>query len=557
MLKSTLKLHILLLISMVTLGVSAEIPAGYYSPINGKSEAELKTAIHNLLYNHTLISSYNDLPKYFQSTDVYPDGSKRWWDMYSDIPLYAPTFSGLNREHAFPKSWWGGSTSTPAYIDLNHLFPSEAKANMAKSNYPLGIVSPTSPDKETFRNGITTVGVPASGQGGGASKVFQPDEEYLGDFARTYFYMVCCYQNLHWKYTYMVDNNPYPTLNTWSINLLLDWHRKDPVSQKEIDRNEQVYRFQNNRNPFIDYPELAEYLWGNKKGLVFNEGETITPGGEATLITPVQDMELDFGQCVVGKSVTRYLQFRGENLKGNLSLVLSRNDRAMFALDSKTISASAVNTESGYELKVTYTPTAEGLHTTRLVISDGGITGSVGVGLKGEGCPMPVLTAPVALPATEITEKTYVANWDVPEGEVIDYYVITRTRITNGSSSSETLVAESNSLLVEDFDLSVSETYTVQSCRLGVLSPKSNEIMVTHAGVEGVEVIEGLGTAYYKGGVRFVCGESHTNGRVIDMSGREILHLPVIENNMMIELPSGVYIIVSDQQRIPLKVVVD
>ncbi len=84
--------------------------------------------------------------------------------MYSDIPLYTNSFSGLNREHSLPKSWWGGSTTTPAYIDLNHLYPSEAAANIAKSNYPLGEVS----GKPTFENGITTVGSPVSGQGGGA-----------------------------------------------------------------------------------------------------------------------------------------------------------------------------------------------------------------------------------------------------------------------------------------------------------------------------------------------------------------------------------------------------
>lgn len=531
------------------LGVSAAIPAGYYAPLNGKAESELKTAIHNLVYNHTLISSYNNLPSYFQKTDVYPDGSSRWWDMYSDIPLYAPNFTGLNREHSFPKSWWGGSTSTPAYTDLNHLYPSERAANMAKSNYPLGMVA-----TETFNNGICKVGYPVTGQGGKAEKVFEPSPQYRGDFARTYFYMVCCYQNLTWKYTYMVDNNVYPTLTPWAINLLLEWHRADPVSQKEIDRNEQVYRFQNNRNPFIDYPDLAEYLWGNKKGLVFNEGAVVPPGGEAELITPVQGMELDFGQCVTGMSVTRYLQFRGKNLTGSLSLVLSRGDKAMFKLDASSISASRVNTSAGYDLKVTYTPTSEGEHTTRLIVSDGGISGSLGVGFKGEGCPMPVLSAPRALPADGITDNSYVAHWEVPEGEVIDYYIVTRTRITNGTSSTETLVAEENFLEIENFGSSLSESYSVQSCRLGVLSPMSNEIMVTHSGVEGVEVIESLGTAYHPGGVRFVCGESHTNGRVIDMSGREIMLIPVIENNMVVELPYGVYIIVSDQQRIPLKV---
>ena len=95
------------------LSASADEPAGYYRSLEGKSDADLKTAIYQLIHNFTQVSSYQDLPKYFQRTDVYPE-SHRWWDMYSDIPLYAPSFKGLNREHSFPKSWWGGSTGIPA-----------------------------------------------------------------------------------------------------------------------------------------------------------------------------------------------------------------------------------------------------------------------------------------------------------------------------------------------------------------------------------------------------------------------------------------------------------
>lgn len=77
------------------------------------------------------------------------------------------------------------------------------------------------------------MGYPVAGQGGGAKYVFEPADEYKGDFARTYFYMATIYQDLTWKHTYMVSSNTYPTLNTWSINLLLRWHHQDPVSEKK------------------------------------------------------------------------------------------------------------------------------------------------------------------------------------------------------------------------------------------------------------------------------------------------------------------------------------
>lgn len=242
------------------LTVNAEIPTGYYTGLNGKATSELKTALCNIIYDHTQVSSYSALPSYFQKTDVRPNGTE-WWEMYSNETFSYPSFTGMNREHCVPKSWWGGTTSIPAYTDLNHLYPSEMNANSAKSNYPLGEVSGT----PTFDNGVSKVGYAVTGQGGGASRVFEPADEYKGDFARTYFYMATCYQNLTWKYTYMMQTGTYPTLNTWAIDLLLRWHREDPVSQKETDRNDVVYSFQNNRNPFIDYPELAEYIWGNKK----------------------------------------------------------------------------------------------------------------------------------------------------------------------------------------------------------------------------------------------------------------------------------------------------
>lgn len=534
----------------------ADIPSGYYSSLNGKSEASLKSAIHLLLYNHTKVSSYSDLPKYFQRTDVHKDitdkrGNPMWWDMYAEIPLYTPSFSGLNREHAFPKSWWGGDTSTPAYTDLNHLYPSEMKANTAKSNFPLGVCSSTS-----FDNGISKVGPPVTGQGGGAAKVFEPANEYKGDLARAYFYMVCCYQNLTWKYTYMVQQNTYPTLNSYAINLLLQWHRQDPPSQKEYDRNEEIYKIQNNRNPFIDYPDLAEYLWGNKKGQMFFENNAGTPSGKPNLITPVQDMALDFGQVAIGNSATANLLFRGENLTRSMTVKLYSGDKQMFSLPTSSISTSLINTANGYNLSVTYNPTELGEHQSSILVYDGGIEGSLTVKLLGECLPMPTLSVLKALPATDITDDSYVANWETPADEVVDYYIVTRTRYNNGNSSSEELLAESNSLEITDFNASQSESYTVQSVRLNQRSEPSNVIFVEHSGITGVEADMTLGTANIPGGIRFVCVESHYNVKVYDPMGRLVTSIPEVYPDMELMLPYGAYIIVTETQRQPLRVLV-
>ena len=546
-------LSIILLSAVAGTNLAAQIPDGYYSSLKGKREGELKTAICNLVCNFTKVSSYSNLPQYFQRTDVYPD-SRRWWDMYSDIPFYAPSFTGMNREHSFPKSWWGGSTTVSAYVDLNHLYPSEAKANTAKSNYPLGTVDRTSNIK--FDNGISTVGYPVQGQGGGAGFVFEPDDEYKGDFARTYFYMVTCYQNLTWSYTYMVNQNLYPTLNTWSANLLMKWHRDDPVSEKETMRNEQVYQIQNNRNPFIDHPELAEYLWGNRVGEAFDPGTGSEPVGDPNLITPTQGMELEFGQVAIGKSATTRLFFRGENLKGTFDLVLIGDDKAQFSIPSNSIAASLVNAADGYWLNVTYTPSVLGTHEAKLIVSEGGITGSRGVVLRGECLEVPVLTACTATAPTDITADSYVANWESPAGETVDYWVVTRTSYSGGSSVQEELLAEDTSLLIEDFDKSDSESYSVQSVRLGYRSPMSNVVFVDHTGISGVRPDQPFTVQVFEGLVRLNMSTAQTGLRVYDVTGRQTLYIPEVYNNFEFELPAGTYVIVTDQCGTPAKVVI-
>ena len=333
-----------------TMTALAEAPEGYYNSLNGLKEGELKTAVYNRIHNFRTVSSYSNLPQYFRVTDVYPE-SNRWWDMYANTPRYTYNdFKGLNREHSFPKSWWKQNNDveyTTAYVDLNHLYPADAAANQAKSNFPLGELDPSI--NPTFDNGVSRVGYPAQGQGGGASKVFEPDDQYKGDFARTYFYMVTCYQDLKWNqsYMFMLNQNLYPTLNAWSVRLLLKWHREDPVSQKELDRNEQVYLIQANRNPFIDYPDLVEYIWGDKKGQAFKfSGGSVTPG-EAVLVTPPNKMALDFNRVAVGRTSQAKLQIRGEKLTKPLRLTISGINRSLFTLSESQVSASAVNAPEG------------------------------------------------------------------------------------------------------------------------------------------------------------------------------------------------------------------
>ncbi len=537
---------------------SAEAPEGYYQSLNGKKDAGLKDAIYQLVRNFTSVSSYNALPEYFELTDVRP-GTDYWWDMYSDMNIRTSIRFGayMNREHSFPKSWWGGSTTVKAYTDLNHLYPAEAKANQEKSNWPLGKVDRTSPIK--FDNGVTTVGYPITGQGGGSQSVFEPADEYKGDFARTYFYMVTCYQDYTWatKYAWMMEHNSYPTLKGWAAKMLLEWHRQDPVSEKEENRNEAVYMIQNNRNPFIDHPELAEYIWGEKTGQTFNGGSSSgQPTGDPNLTTPVNDMALDLGQVAIGRSTTSQLLFRGENLTGNFELIISGADKKMFSIPSSRLSASLVNQPGGTWLTVTYTPQEIGSHTASLIIVDGGITGSRIVRLSGECLAAPVLTACTATEPTDITSDSYRANWTYPAEETIDYWIVNRTRYLNGTATAEEVIAEAPGIIIEDFDESDSESYSVQSVRLGYRSPASNVVFVSHAGITGVTADQGLVVQGFDGMLRFICSAPQSNACIYDISGKLVMLLPEIHNNLDIDIPAGIYLVTTDQCHAPVKVAV-
>jgi len=256
--------------------IFAQIPVGYYNDAEGKSGAELKTTLFQIVKNPTVWEGkYFNARSFFNEHDRTPDGLYIW-DMYSDIRL--PEWIGtgtnaLNREHSLPKSWFGvGSGQEDRYsigCDYHNLYPSNAKANNAKSNYPLGEVNMSV--TVTFNNGVSKVGksrIPIN-NGQYTGNVFEPADEYKGDFARDYMYMVTCYEDYSqiWTTSYgmtMLQNNTYPTFTPYAIDLLMKWHRQDQVSEKEINRNEAVYDVQGNRNPFVDHPEYAEYIWGGQ-----------------------------------------------------------------------------------------------------------------------------------------------------------------------------------------------------------------------------------------------------------------------------------------------------
>ncbi len=270
----------------------AQIPAGYYDAATGTGST-LKTNLYNIIKGHTT-RSYDALYDYYETTDDVNNAGTVVWDMYSDQPGGTPAYTYqfnagdqcgtynseadcFNREHSVPASWFGDAS--PMYSDLFHVVPTDGYVNNRRSNYPFGEVGSAS---FTSTNGSK---VGSCNYPGYTGTVFEPIDAYKGDFARNYFYMATRYENVvkNWN-SPMLNKTSYPVFTTWALEMLIAWHNADPVSQKEIDRNNAVYAAQNNRNPFIDHPEYVAQIWSSGASLA-DEPESHTTNFSAATIT--------------------------------------------------------------------------------------------------------------------------------------------------------------------------------------------------------------------------------------------------------------------------------
>ncbi len=256
----------------VAIGAAAQIPLDYYAPLDGLTGRELKQAIHEIASNDVKMLSYGsgNLKTWwaFYVTDMIDGGYVR--DRYSpdefSFGSRGASVSGMNIEHSFPKSWWGGSENN-AYKDLYNLMPCQTTINNHKSNYPMANV-----DVEWRGNGVTRIGTRSGDPTSQDYRYWEPGDQWKGDFARGYFYMATAYQDFTWSGNQAVrilKTGAYPTLQEWAYTLYLDWAKDDNVDQIETVRNNDVERLQGNRNPFVDFPNLARYVWGDSVGEPF------------------------------------------------------------------------------------------------------------------------------------------------------------------------------------------------------------------------------------------------------------------------------------------------
>ncbi len=400
------KLIALAIIMSVALGMAAAEPTGYYDGAKNKNTAALLTALSSKIRSHTRIS-YDGLWNAYKTTD---NNGGYYWDMYATtkFPIgskqcgsYSQVGDCVNREHSFPKSWWG-SNKDDKYSDIFHLYPTDGYVNNQRSAYPFGECSggtylPTNGTNKPLGK-LGTCTFP-----GYTGKVFEPDDQFKGDFARTYFYMAACYNSeiASWKgnaNTAMLAGNSYPAFADWAINLLLKWHRQDPVSEKEINRNDAAYALQGNRNPFIDHPELAEYIWGDKKDRLWTgQAEDPTP----VLTSPTTGTVIDLGVARINITTDNDIEVKSLNLTKDLT-VTKGNASSPFTLDRSVIKAADAN--AGMNMTVEFESATAGEFTDVVTIKSSEV--SVSVTLKAiavDGIP--------ALEAVDVTGNSFVARW--------------------------------------------------------------------------------------------------------------------------------------------------
>lgn len=268
----------------------AQAPSGYYDGTSTLTGYVLKSKLHQIISEKNINWHYGDLTGFYNQTDLdrYYDhdasNTTILLDIYSEIPNGPDSYEyttanitgsasaegqGWNREHMMPQSTF--NSNYPMYSDLFYVIPTDARINQLRSNYPYGVAKTTTTPFYTFSNG-SKINTNATASSGYTGRVYEPIDEFKGDIARSLLYFAVRYEGKLSSFNFYngssaandtspLDGTEEKAFENWYLALLLQWNAQDPVSQKEIDRNNAVYTIQKNRNPFIDHPEWVNAIW--------------------------------------------------------------------------------------------------------------------------------------------------------------------------------------------------------------------------------------------------------------------------------------------------------
>nr|WP_315169920.1 endonuclease [uncultured Flavobacterium sp.] len=373
------KFYALLLLLSFTIGFG-QIPSGYYSTATGTGYT-LKTQLYNIIKGHT-DNGYAGLYTTYQNSDVdlFYENDGTILDMYSEKPsstdpynysagstqrcgTYSVEGDCYNREHIIPQSTF--NSAAPMVSDAHFITPTDGKVNGQRSNYPHGNVATAT---WTSLNGGK---LGSSGVSGYSGTVFEPINEFKGDIARMYFYFATRYENTVAGYPFaMFDGSSNKVFTTAFLNQLLAWHNQDPVSAREIARNNAIYARQNNRNPYIDHPEYVQAIWGSAPST--DTQAPTTPTNLTASVVTATSVSLNWTVSTDNVGVTEYNIYMNNTLKTTVTTTTASITglTASTAYSFYVIAKDAAGNISTKSTTITATTSSGGSAATDLLFSE-------------------------------------------------------------------------------------------------------------------------------------------------------------------------------------------
>lgn len=300
----------------------AQIPSGYYNDAIGLHGYALKSALAHIIDGHT-VYNFGDLQNYYYLTDPDPERDSLLIDIWGDCRFhpdqtgsncYADSCICYDKEHVFSQRWMRpgsgdySNDTCASFSDFHHIFPCDGGINRARGNMSYGEVA----NPRVQYNCGTKYGPNSFTSHYGhdvpnpSSSVFEPTLEYKGDVARALFYMATRYMFEESGFATDQPMTYHAQLRPWAAEMLLNWHLLDPVSQKEIDRNNAIYALQHNRNPFVDHPELVNMIFGLDTLTDFSEDyvEVVRPRVADFEINDVNSVTITFDSAMVASTLS-------------------------------------------------------------------------------------------------------------------------------------------------------------------------------------------------------------------------------------------------------------
>ncbi|MBN2830563.1 MAG: endonuclease [Candidatus Cloacimonetes bacterium] len=450
-----LKRIVILFVAMTVTYLYAQ-PAGYYDSVAGLTGDALKNGLHTLISTNTNTDYDGAKEEMFGYIDNHSNLVRCVYtgQDYSVPQGTMPNQTYLNCEHTFAQSWFGDSEVSTKRADINHLFPSNSNVNSSRGNLPFDVVVNVG-NTFTYDNGY----VSKRGSNINGLTCFEPADQHKGNLARALLYFNVRYNM---------------TLTQGGINMLetlLQWNVSDPVDTLEQQRNDGIWEFQNNRNPFIDHPEYVDYIWGTATN------NTVIQYMSNSITIPENYSSINISLSIINPS----------DQATTVEVFLQNGQPADVAgFDAQTVTFPAnSSTSQQITISITDDTIVEGTETCvfglrNLTGSNNPIVGPTSVfALTILDNDIPI---PVALDADNISASGFTANWTVSEAvESFSFELATDSAFNNFVNGYDNLIVTNDMLTITGLYPQQIYYYRLRAFHNNTYGDYSNTVSVTTA----------------------------------------------------------------------------